>query len=138
MGQIFDRLSRFFKSESTSHYNEFVSDNHIDNEDEELKKIIEELNNQPNNDSKQDSNQDTNQDTNQSQPINSDIENAFRTLNINTNSNIEEIKLAYKKLIKEYHPDKIIGLDKDKQSFAKSKAQEINAAYTLLKRIKDF
>lgn len=130
MGQIFDRLSRFFKSESTSYYNEFASDNHIDDKDEELKKIIDELNNQQNNDNTQ--------DTAQSIPINSEIENAFRVLNINTNSNIDEIKLAYKKLIKEYHPDKIIGLDKDKQSFAKSKAQEINAAYTLLKRIKGF
>ena len=63
---------------------------------------------------------------------------AYKILEINENSNIEEIKAAYKKKIKEYHPDRLSGLGAELQQIAHQKTQEINSAYNFLKKIKGF
>lgn len=54
--------------------------------------------------------------------------NYYDILEINQNASQKEIKNAYKKLIKKYHPD-IYNGDK---SFAEKKTQEINQAYDIL------
>ncbi len=54
--------------------------------------------------------------------------NYYDILGINQNASQKEIKNAYKKLIKKYHPD-IYNGDK---SFAEKKTQEINQAYDIL------
>ncbi len=50
----------------------------------------------------------------------------YKTLNISENSDASEIKKAYRKLAKEYHPD----INKDPH--AEEKFKEINAAYEIL------
>ncbi|CQR23519.1 Dna-J like membrane chaperone protein [Yersinia enterocolitica] len=50
------------------------------------------------------------------------------------------IKRAYRKLMGEHHPDKLVakGLPPEMMEMAKQKAQEIQAAYDLIKREKGF
>jgi DnaJ like chaperone protein len=45
----------------------------------------------------------------------------------------EEIKRAYKKLMLKYHPDRVGAMSSAEQEAAHRRAQEINAAYQLLK-----
>lgn len=52
----------------------------------------------------------------------------FKILGINKNATDKEIKIAYRKLAKKYHPDTYKG---DK-SFAENKMKEINEAYDIL------
>lgn len=52
----------------------------------------------------------------------------YEILGISKNASQEDIKSAYKKLIKKYHPD----LYQGDKSFAEKKAKEINAAYDVL------
>jgi len=54
--------------------------------------------------------------------------NYYEILKISRNANQEQIKDAYKKQVKKYHPDLYIG-DKD---FAEKKLKEINEAYNVL------
>ena len=54
--------------------------------------------------------------------------NYYQILDIKQDANEEEIKLAYKTLVKKYHPD----IYKGDKSFAEKKIQEINVAYEVL------
>lgn len=54
--------------------------------------------------------------------------NYYDILGINKNASSEEIKDAYKKLIKKYHPD----LYQGDKSFAEKKTKDINVAYDIL------
>lgn len=57
--------------------------------------------------------------------------NPYEVLGVKPNASQEEIKAAYKKLIKEYHPDKYT--NNPLQGLAEEKVREINAAYDALK-----
>ena len=57
-----------------------------------------------------------------------DNKNYYEILNISKNANKTEIKKAYKKLVKKYHPDLYNG-DKN---FAEQKIKQINEAYDIL------
>jgi len=62
--------------------------------------------------------------------------NWFEVLEIDPDSSREEIKAAYRKLMKEYHPDKVAMLGKDLKALAESKTKEISEAYeTAIKMI---
>lgn len=58
------------------------------------------------------------------------IEEAYKVLNVNQNSSEEEIKLAYKKLSKKYHPD--LYQDNPLADLAEEKLKGINEAYDIL------
>lgn len=64
-----------------------------------------------------------------------DLDSAYHALNIKPNSTDQEIKRAYRKLISQYHPDKLMGqgVPEDMIKVATEKAQEIQAAYDLIK-----
>ena len=47
----------------------------------------------------------------------------------------EEVKRAYKKVIGQYHPDRVSGLGEELIALAEKKSKEINAAYTMYKRL---
>ena len=56
-------------------------------------------------------------------------------LGVNENSSAQEVKKAYKKLMTQHHPDKLIskGLPPEMMDMAKSKAQDIQGAYDLIR-----
>ncbi len=136
MGQIFNRIKNIWKSQGAdfdlNQANRILNDN-----DDELKKIIDDLNNPKSNQNKKQysSNQNNNQ-SNHTNKTNNEFINACRVLNVSPNADINQIKAAYKKLIKEHHPDKIS--NKNNQEFAQRKTQEINNSYNYLKKQLNF
>lgn len=70
----------------------------------------------------------------------SNLGNAYRVLGIDAAADITTIKRAYRKLMNEHHPDKLIskGLPKEMLETAKIRAQEIQAAYDLIKQVRGF
>lgn len=65
---------------------------------------------------------------------------AYRILGVTTAADAKTVKKAYRKLMNEHHPDKLIskGLPKQALDIAKQKAQDIQAAYELVKKDKGF
>ena len=61
-------------------------------------------------------------------------ENAYKVLEITKSATVSEIKKAYRKMAKKYHPDKLIGLGDEHLQGAKEKFQNIQAAYETIKK----
>ena len=76
----------------------------------------------------------------QSNSRQTDLQNAYKILGIDSSADIPEIKRAYRKLMNEHHPDKLVskGLPKEMLEAAKKRAQEIQAAYDLIKASRGF
>jgi DnaJ-domain-containing protein 1 len=62
------------------------------------------------------------------------LDQQFRVLGIEPHATLDEIKAAYRKRIREYHPDKVADLGRELQELAEAKAKEINAAYRAIIR----
>ncbi|PKI13115.1 co-chaperone DjlA [Colwellia sp. 12G3] len=62
------------------------------------------------------------------------LANAYKVLGIDKNSTMPVIKKAYKKLMSQHHPDKLIakGLPPEMMESAKQKTQDIQAAYEFI------
>jgi len=60
---------------------------------------------------------------------------AYRALGIDESASDRDVKLAYRRLMKQYHPDKLIaeGLPADMVKVATERTQEIQAAYARIK-----
>ncbi len=52
----------------------------------------------------------------------------YKTLRLSQNSDLESCKYAYKRSVKQWHPDKFIN-NEEEQQFAEEKLKEINVAY---------
>lgn len=67
-------------------------------------------------------------------------EEYYKILECKTSDSTETIKINYKKLVKEYHPDVISGKDLPKPfiEFANKKFQEIHSAYEYIKKERNF
>lgn len=50
-------------------------------------------------------------------------------LEVSTSASIDEIRVAYKQRIREYHPDKVAALGAEIRAVAERRSREINAAY---------
>jgi len=132
MGQIFDRLSGILKSgitTDTPNLAEFM----LKNEDDELRSIIDDLNNK-----KKEQNYSKKDFEDKYSKVNVGIDQAYQILKIDSATSNDDIKIAYKNRIKEYHPDKVSTMGEEIQSVARIKTQQINEAYSLLKKIKNF
>lgn len=68
------------------------------------------------------------------------VADACKVLGVKPNDDATTIKRAYRKLMSEHHPDKLVakGLPPEMMEMAKQKAQEIQAAYDLIKKEKGF
>lgn len=68
------------------------------------------------------------------------LEDACSVLGVKSNDDSTTIKRAYRKLMGEHHPDKLVakGLPPEMMEMAKQKAQEIQAAYDLIRKEKGF
>ena len=60
-------------------------------------------------------------------------ENPYRVFGLTAEASDAEIDLAYRRLISQYHPDKLAGVAPELQRQAELKAQEINTAYDRIK-----
>ena len=60
---------------------------------------------------------------------------AFEVLGLSKNASLDEIKARYKELVRQYHPDILMGMGESKEVIERStkKLQEINEAYGRLK-----
>jgi len=73
-------------------------------------------------------------------PAGTDRPDPYRILGLSPEAGPEEVKAAYRRLAKEYHPDRIQakGLPEDFLTFAKEKFQAINEAYHRIKEERGF
>ncbi len=64
------------------------------------------------------------------------LENAYKILNATKSDDMDTIKAKYKKLVRENHPDLLMGKGADQSTIEKAtqKLQEINEAYEIIKR----
>ena len=66
----------------------------------------------------------------------SSLEDAYNALGVSRESNDQEVKRAYRKLMSQYHPDKLMGqgVPEDMIAVATAQAQEVQVAYDLIKK----
>lgn len=64
------------------------------------------------------------------------VEQAYQVLGLEPKASDHEVKRAYRKLMSRYHPDKLVaqGLPEEMQQIAKSRAQEVGAAYDVIQK----
>ncbi|MDD2790815.1 MAG: TerB family tellurite resistance protein [Sulfurimonas sp.] len=67
------------------------------------------------------------------------INDAYKLLGVNATDDIDTVKKAYRKLVKQYHPDIIKSQGKDEAYMqeATAKTQEINQAYEMIKKARE-
>jgi len=66
----------------------------------------------------------------------SDIEAAYRALGVDRNANDRELKKAYRRLMSEFHPDKLMGqgVPEDMIKVATERSQEVQVAYDMIRK----
>lgn len=65
-------------------------------------------------------------------------ENAYKILEIDETASNDEVKKAYRKMAKKYHPDKVIHLGKEHQKGAEQKFRQVQEAYERLQKERRF
>ncbi|MCW4455609.1 DnaJ domain-containing protein [Flavobacterium sp. MXW15] len=60
----------------------------------------------------------------------------YRELGVPPDATDAEVDLAYRRLISQYHPDKVAGAAPDLRQQAEKKARRINAAYDRIKNLR--
>lgn len=72
--------------------------------------------------------------------ISSQLTYAYKVLGVAETTTSQDVKRAYRKLMNEYHPDKLAakGLPPGMMEMAKQRAQELQAAYALIRKEQGF
>ena len=65
-------------------------------------------------------------------------DNAYKILEISKSAGVDEIKSAYRKMAKKYHPDKVRHLGKEHQEGAEEKFRQVQQAYEQLQKERGF
>ncbi len=164
MGQIWNRLSRLAKTYLNDTSDTSAAERILRSDDDELKRIIEELDNpksnqnttsdqkqshekQQNQNSQQNSQQrhNTQSQNSQQQPPRSrtspgamTLIKAATVLGIRTDASVSEIKTAYKKKVMKFHPDRVANAPLDEQAQSKQIIVEVNQAYQFFQQLKGF
>ncbi|PKL84662.1 MAG: hypothetical protein CVV22_11765 [Ignavibacteriae bacterium HGW-Ignavibacteriae-1] len=125
MWQIINRISKLVQSNSFKSNDSYKI---LNQDDEELKRIIDELNNKKESSDKKSEN--TSKNSNNSDAV----KNAFAELGVSPNADSATIKSAYRSKMKEFHPDRFVKLDKELQEKSRRKSQELNSAYDILEK----
>jgi len=60
----------------------------------------------------------------------------YQVLEVEPTAGPEEIRVAYRRMIALYHPDKVNNLGVDLRSMAERRAKEINAAYAMARKMR--
>jgi DnaJ-domain-containing protein 1 len=63
-------------------------------------------------------------------------ENPYAVLGLTEDATDGEVDLAYRRLIAQYHPDRLAGAATELQRQAETRAREINAAYDRIKTLR--
>ena len=68
------------------------------------------------------------------------LDQAYAQLGLNRKASDTEVKKAYRKLVSQYHPDKLVsrGLPEEMMTIAKTRVREINTAYDQIKATRGF
>lgn len=125
MWQIINRISKLVQSNSIRSNDAYQV---LNQEDEELKRIIDELNN------KKESSEKKSENTPNNHKINDELKKAFAELGVSPNADSATIKSAYRAKMKEFHPDRFVKLSQDLQEKSRKKSQELNSAYETLEK----
>ncbi|MDO6759842.1 TerB family tellurite resistance protein [Tamlana sp. 2_MG-2023] len=67
-----------------------------------------------------------------------DADAAYKVLEIEKSASVDEIKKAYRKMAKKYHPDKVIHLGPAHQKGAEEKFRQVQAAYEQIQKERGF
>jgi DnaJ-domain-containing protein 1 len=122
MGRIFSRIKSIIKSRKINDdFLDEFSGFDINSDDEELNKAIDDAINDKESKKVQENSGGMGR------------ESALEILGLSPYASLEEIKAAYKRKIKEYHPDKVAAMGDEIKILAEKRTQEINAAFVLLK-----
>ena len=64
------------------------------------------------------------------------LDDAYKALGVSKESSDAEVKRAYRKLMSQYHPDKLIGqgMPEDMVAMATEQSKEIQVAYDMIKK----
>jgi DnaJ like chaperone protein len=65
-------------------------------------------------------------------------ENAYKILEVSKNATDDEIKKAYRRMAKKYHPDKVGHLGKEHQKGAEEKFKQVQQAYETIQKERGF
>ena len=66
------------------------------------------------------------------------LQQSYAALGLKEDASAQEVKRAYRKLVSQYHPDKLVsqGLPEEMMEMSKNRVREINAAYDKIKAAK--
>ncbi len=167
MGQIWNRLSRLAKTYLNDTSDTSAAERILRSDDDELKRIIEELDNPTNkehttseqrqthekqqaqqnarqqnahqqNAHQQKQSQQNSQQRQRTSPGAMTLIKAATVLGIRTDASVSEIKTAYKKKVLKYHPDRVANAPLDEQAQSKQIIVEVNQAYQFFQQLKGF
>lgn len=68
------------------------------------------------------------------------LDQAYATLGLKRGASDSDVKKSYRKLVSQYHPDKLVshGLPEEMMDMAKTRVREINTAYDQIKQFRGF
>lgn len=141
MGQLFNRLRDFARSQMRASDAELRwAERTIGNDDDELRRIIDELHNEHTQNSQSEKNTQNRESAQQktSPQLPKEIVQAHMVLNVPVGATVDDIKKAYRTLIATWHPDRFASATAKEQQQAHARAHEINSAYVALRNHYDF